>query len=280
MQEQLLQTLANFAAAAEQRGELLLIVGGYLRDLVVLNKEGRDIDLLYTGDAIDFAMQLSKQSTELYHHGDISIPSVKVREIFEPFRTAKIEVAGLEEYNIELASARTEEYIVSAAFPKVQLCTDKSLVTRIRKDLPRRDFTVNALVAPLRSADLERMKAELKDTEIQQKENFTIIDLVGALKDIENKEIRIFHDNSFVDDPTRIYRAVRFAAKLGFKFNANTYEVMRAACRDANFAEWQHKRRNRFNIELDHIESLEPAQTKIAKTLLEELLQANGNSLG
>ncbi len=272
MQTELRQTLSNFAAAAEQRGELLVIVGGYLRDLVVLNKEGRDIDLLYTGDAIDFALELSNQSPELFHHGDIKIPTVKVREIFEPFRTAKIEVAGLEEYNIELASARTETYSVPAAFPTIKLCTDKSLVTRIRQDLPRRDFTVNALIAPLRKEDLERITAEIRDTEIHQKQNFNIIDLVNAYEDIENKEIRVFHDNSFIDDPTRIYRALRFAAKLGFKFNPNTYEILRAACRDARFPEWQEKRRNRFNIELDHIESLEPQQSKLAIDLLAELL--------
>ncbi len=278
MNPNLALSLSNFAAAAEQRGELLVIVGGYLRDLVISNKVGRDIDLLYTGDAIDFAMQMSRQSSELYHHGDISIPSIKVREIFEPFRTVKIEIAGLEEYDIELASARTETYAVPASFPTVKLCDQLDRLERIRQDLPRRDFTVNALIATLRARDLERIQP-LKASELHQKNDLTIIDLVDAYQDIERKEIRIFHDNSFIDDPTRIYRAVRFAAKLGFKFNTNTYEVMRAACRDARFSEWQDRRRNRFNIELDHIESLETAQTKIAKTLLEELLQASGNSL-
>ncbi len=266
MQAELQTTLANFATTAEKHGELLVLVGGYLRDLVILNKEGRDIDLLYTGDAIDFALELSNQSPELFHHGDIKIPTVKVREIFEPFRTAKIEVAGLEEYNIELASARTETYSVPAAFPTVKLCDDKDRLERIRKDLPRRDFTVNALVAPLRDADLKQLQASLNTN------GFNIIDLVGAFQDIENKEIRVFHDNSFIDDPTRIYRALRFAAKLAFKFNPNTYEVLRAACRDARFPEWQDRRRNRFNIELDHIESLEAQQTKLATDLLAELL--------
>lgn len=271
VQAKLHQTLATFAAAAEKHGELLVLVGGYLRDLVILNKEGRDIDLLYTGDAIDFALELSTQSPELYHHGDIKIPTVKVREIFEPFRTAKIEVAGLEEYNIELASARTETYSVSAAFPTVKLCDDKDRLERIRKDLPRRDFTVNALIAPLSKIDPDGSFLRCQ-SRVHPQTMLNIIDLVDAFKDIEAKEIRIFHDNSFIDDPTRIYRALRFAAKLGFKFNANTYEVLRAACRDARFPEWQDRRRNRFNIELARIESLEPDQAKLATDLLTELL--------
>jgi len=272
MDSKLSNFLNNYAAAAKAEGEILLIVGGYLRDLVILGQEGRDIDLLYTGDAIDFALKTSSQSNKS-NYNNIIMPSIKVKEIFEPFRTAKIEVEGLEEYDIELASTRTETYPCPAAFPDVELCQDEDRMERVRRDLPRRDFTINALVAVIaRSEATKQSIAQWTASPSARSDGLNILDLVNNMEDISNKQIRIFHDNSFIDDPTRVYRAVRFAAKLGFKFEANTYEVMRAACRDPRFAEWQQKRKNRFNIELDLIESLEPAQVKIAKTLLEELL--------
>ncbi len=280
MQEKLASFLDSFANAAKDEGELLMLVGGYLRDLKILGQEGRDIDLLYTGDAIDFALKISSLSNKSSYN-NIIMPAIKVKEIFEPFHTAKIEVEGLEEYDIELASTRTETYPCPAAFPDVELCSDEDRMARIAKDLPRRDFTINALVAVI--ATTTASHPERSDCHSERSEeppyrhttgvlHYVQDDTINAEEDIAKKQIRVFHDNSFIDDPTRVYRAVRFAAKLGFKFEANTYEVMRAACRDPRFPEWLQKRKNRFNIELDLIESLEPAKAKIARDLLAELL--------
>ncbi len=279
MQEKLANFLNSFSSAAKAEGELLMLVGGYLRDLKILGQEGRDIDLLYTGDAIDFALKISSLSNKSSYN-NIIMPAIKVKEIFEPFHTAKIEVEGLEEYDIELASTRTETYPCPAAFPDVELCSDEDRMARIAKDLPRRDFTINTLVAVIATTTAshpEHSEGSLSGSmgilRYAQNDGCHVQDdTINAEEDIAKKQIRVFHDNSFIDDPTRVYRAVRFAAKLGFKFEANTYEVMRAACRDPRFPEWLQKRKNRFNIELDLIESLEPAKAKIARDLLAELL--------
>jgi tRNA nucleotidyltransferase (CCA-adding enzyme) len=168
------------------------LVGGYVRDLIIGNLS-TDIDLVIEGDAVDFAKSVMKL-----------IPG-KLK-VFEQFKTAKLVVD--KNLQIDFATARTELYESPAALPKVT-------ASDLKKDLFRRDFTVNALAVSL------------------NKENYGfLIDCFDGLQDIKNKEIKVLHDQSFIDDPTRIFRAIRFAYRLGFKIEDHTFELMKEAVKN------------------------------------------------
>ncbi len=106
---------------------------------------------------------------------------------------------------IDIATARTEFYPYPAANPEVE-------ASSIRQDLYRRDFTINALAIRL-----------------TQPHAGELLDFFGGLLDLEAKLVRVLHANSFIEDPTRIYRAVRFAVRLGFQLEAQTEGFIRYA---------------------------------------------------
>ncbi|WP_434641229.1 CCA tRNA nucleotidyltransferase [Thermoanaerobacterium thermosaccharolyticum] len=113
-------------------------------------------------------------------------------EVHEKFKTAKIKA---DKYIIDVVSARKEYYTHSGMLPNVELAD-------IVEDIKRRDFTINMLAFDV-------------------KEN-KIIDLYNGLDDIKNKLIRVVHDKSFNDDPTRIFRALRYSVRLDFKLEPHT----------------------------------------------------------
>jgi tRNA nucleotidyltransferase (CCA-adding enzyme) len=104
--------------------------------------------------------------------------------------------------HLDVVTCRRETYSASAALPDVEAGT-------IEDDLARRDFTVNAIAASL-GDDLGRL-----------------IDPHGGRADLDRRAIRVLHDRSFVDDPTRIFRAVRYEARLGFRMDAETEQLAR-----------------------------------------------------
>jgi len=106
---------------------------------------------------------------------------------------------------IDIATARTEFYPYPAALPEVA-------ASSIQQDLYRRDFTINALALHLNGS-----------------QSGQILDFFGGLEDIENRTIRVLHPNSFIEDPTRIIRAVRFAVRLGFQIDERTREYAQSA---------------------------------------------------
>jgi tRNA nucleotidyltransferase (CCA-adding enzyme) len=116
------------------------------------------------------------------------------------FGTLKVELGGEE---IDIAAARRETYAAPGALPSVELGAP------IRTDLARRDFTVNALAVPL---------AEPRE----------LVDPYGGQTDLGRGVLRVIHDGSFVDDPTRAIRAARYAARFGFGLEERTEELIRA----------------------------------------------------
>ncbi len=255
MKPELINFLAKLTALAEERSELLLIVGGYLRDRFLLQQEARDIDLLYSGDAIELAQALD--------------PSRYHIECFRDFRTVKIH--GLEFYEIEIASSRTESYPEPASYPQINLCQNPNCIDRIKADLPRRDFRINALVGSFHQQKLGDINPIFRD------ESLLVWDLVKAQKDIKQREISVFHDRSFIDDPTRVYRAVRFATKLGYQIEAHTSKLMLDICRSPLWKSALTKRKKRFEIEFELIMKLD--QSDQALSMLKEFLPANENYL-
>lgn len=167
------------------------LVGGPVRDLL-LDLPVDDLDLVFQGDAIAVAERfVERMGGILTRH--------------TAFGTAKVLVEAKDEpFHIDFVTARAEEYPHPAALPVVRPST-------IEDDLLRRDFTINTLALRLDQAP------------------WSLIDLYGGVDDLQTGTIRILHDRSFVDDPTRIIRGARFAARLGFEIDPHTRSLISAA---------------------------------------------------
>ena len=172
---------------AEGLGYGAYLVGGSVRDLL-RGEENLDLDIVIEGDGIAFARVLGEKL------------GAKVRT-HQKFATAQIFVDSLK---LDVATARTEYYESPAALPKVE-------TSSIKKDLYRRDFTINTLAVKLNSRDFG-----------------VLIDFFGGQRDLREKAIRVLHNLSFVEDPTRAFRAVRFAERFGFKISRHTENLIKS----------------------------------------------------
>lgn len=187
------------AAAARIAGELRLslhLVGGPVRDLL-LGRPPLDLDLVVSRDAARFARRLA---AELGAEAEID----------ERFPTARLRAPSAPA--IDVAAARRESYPAPAALPVVA-------PAGLDADLARRDFTVNALAVRLAPPPAP-----------------ALVDDVGGLADLEGRRLRILHDDSFRDDPTRILRGARLAARLGFRFEEATARRAREAAEGGTLA--------------------------------------------
>ena len=176
-----------FETAGKVAGSLgykAYLVGGYIRDKLINKNPAKDIDITLCGDVIKYAEALAKE---------LNIETIVP---FEQFKTVRLIHPELE---IEIAETRKESYYSDSRKPKVESAT-------LEEDLARRDFTINAIAMSL------------------DPKNFgDIIDPLGGIKDL-NKGIIITPldpDETFSDDPLRMLRAVRFAAKLNFQIASN-----------------------------------------------------------
>ena len=174
---------------AAQEGARLYLVGGIVRDKLS-GKGTLDIDLACEGDVKRLGERLSKELGADFIY-------------YPPFKTGTIE--GPKGTRIDLAMSRRESYPVPGELPKVRKAS-------IEEDLYRRDFTVNAIAESLHPDDFGEL-----------------IDPMGGQKDLKKGVIRILHDASFADDPTRIFRAVRYAARLGFRIEPHTLKLLKEA---------------------------------------------------
>ncbi len=183
------------------------LVGGPVRDLL-LGRAIRDVDLLVesAGDDVDPsqdapAMALAEQarsaSGRVVAHGR--------------FGTVRLEEDGA---HVDLASARKETYKRPGALPDVERAG-------LDEDLLRRDFSVNAMAIPLQGSP------EAGTTRVH--------DPLGGLADLEARRLRVLHDRSFHDDPTRALRAARLGARLDFGLARGTRSALRDALRDGAF---------------------------------------------
>lgn len=232
--------LQDIGSAAFALGHEIYLVGGYVRNQLMHDLRGKelkpcyDLDLVINCNAIEFTRKLQKYRQDNHPHHQ----TFEIVEEFKQFGTVKIKDPEAPEYCIELASTRTETYDQPADFPKV------TIIDSIKEDLHRRDFTINALLESINPPKAKHPFGE-------------ILDYVGGMKDIQHRLIRVFHKYSFIDDPTRIYRAARFAAEYDFEIEPQTLEWMQAAMQDPRYPEWLEKRKNRFAIEMSRIEELE-----------------------
>jgi tRNA nucleotidyltransferase (CCA-adding enzyme) len=223
------EVLHRITAAAEARGWHLYLVGGAVRDLLIscngaVPAGDRPTDLLPDLDlVVDGGLQAAQvgAGVELAEAIRAQFPEVDV-QVHGQFQTASLvwrkdlthPLAGL---MIDIATARTEFYPYPAANPEVE-------ASSIQQDLYRRDFTINALALRLTEPGAGQL-----------------LDYFGGVLDLGQGTIRVLHANSFIEDPTRIYRAVRFAVRLGFSLDPQTEGYIRHAIASGVYAQMQRQ---------------------------------------
>jgi tRNA nucleotidyltransferase (CCA-adding enzyme) len=182
-----LQPVFEAVATVSEPFDGVYLVGGTVRD-ILLGERSFDLDIAVEGDAIALAQALADAL------------SGRVRA-HEKFGTAVVIYGDGE--RVDVVTARTEFYDAPAALPTVEHAS-------IREDLFRRDFTINAMAASLKGADLGRL-----------------VDPFGGRRDLEAKTVRVLHNLSFIDDPTRIFRAIRYENRYAFRMDEHTLRLAR-----------------------------------------------------
>ena len=179
--------IRKIGSLAEDNGISAYIVGGFLRDLL-LDVENLDLDIVVESDAITFVKVLEDK---------INLDVITHRR----FSTATITLP--DGCKIDIASSRKEHYAYAAALPQI-------FFSSIKEDLNRRDFAINTLAVRI------------------NRDNFgQLLDLFDGQKDLTQRKIRVLHEKSFIDDPTRIFRAIRFEQRYNFKIEPKTFRLMR-----------------------------------------------------
>lgn len=190
-----LQTLLNTVETLADRLDVCaFLVGGFVRDLL-MNIPNFDLDFVIEGDGIQFGKALARELSAEW-------------TIHERFGTVSIQVPKAldlpQMHHLDVATARTEYYEYPTALPTVERSS-------IKKDLYRRDFTINAL-----AIRVNRTPGEL-------------LDYFGGRRDIKDKVVRVLHSLSFVEDPTRVFRAIRFEQRFGFRISKETEQFIQQA---------------------------------------------------
>jgi len=202
LSKRLFKILQDIGKTADELGCNAFVVGGFVRDLFLFRKN-EDVDIVIEGDGINFAKGFAKKNQARIHY------HVK-------FGTAVIIFP--DGFKIDVASARMEYYESPAALPVVEMSS-------IKLDLFRRDFTINTLAIYLNSSKFG-----------------TLIDFFLARKDIKVKAIRVLHNLSFVEDPTRVFRAIRFEQRFGFTIGKLTKGLIENAAKMNFFQRLSGKR--------------------------------------
>ncbi|MFP3869759.1 MAG: CBS domain-containing protein [Syntrophobacteria bacterium] len=180
------ELLREMGRVAAKRKYRAYAVGGFIRDLL-LRRPNLDVDIVVEGDSIQFARDLAGRF------------EARVRA-HRKFGTAKVIFA--DGFKIDVATARLEYYEYPAALPTVELSS-------LKLDLYRRDFTINTLAVDLSPGHFGQL-----------------IDYFGAQRDLKDKAIRVLHNFSFVEDPTRVFRAIRFEQRFGFRIGKHTANLI------------------------------------------------------
>jgi len=170
------------------------LVGGVVRDFLLNPSqplELTDLDITIAGDAVAVALQIVERSDKF-----------QILETYPNFGTAKLLYNGT--LVLDFASTRTESYAGCGSLPQVE-----QLGVPLSQDVLRRDFTINTLALSLSNLD-------------------TVIDTCGGQADLSARTIRLLKPGSFLEDPSRILRALRFAARLGFVWAEDTHDQLDA----------------------------------------------------
>ena len=184
-------SLRKLGEIGDELGLPVYAVGGFVRDLL-LGIDNLDIDVTVDGDGIFFAERFAERY------------GCRVRS-HKKFGTAVLVFP--DGRKIDVASTRLEYYESPGALPTVERAS-------LRQDLYRRDFTINTLALCINSGKFGRLT-----------------DHFGGQQDIQERVVRVLHNLSFVEDPTRVFRAIRFEQRLGFHIAPHTEKLIRSAVR-------------------------------------------------
>ncbi len=183
------ELLRGLGEIARTRGIGAYVVGGVVRDLLLGGDPG-DLDIVVEERAQDFVEAATREIGGAY-------------KLYARFGTALLLPGG--GVKVDVATARSETYAAPGALPDVEPGT-------ISEDLIRRDFTLNAIAASILPDDFGRL-----------------VDLHRGQEDLRRGVLRVLHEGSFADDPTRVLRAVRFQARFGFSIEASTEALLHEA---------------------------------------------------
>ncbi|MEI8390056.1 MAG: hypothetical protein WCG23_09250 [bacterium] len=192
----------------------LFLIGGVVRDIIICEEDlnsfaGKnhfDTDITVQGNAVDFANYIEK--TCLYDidlKDDKSFSEIyKIKEIHEKFKTVKVLFTmDNKEIELDIASTRKESYPYPGSLPFVE-----EIGCVLYEDVKRRDFSINSMALSLNKEDFG-----------------DLTDYLGGYEDIKQKKIRILHEKSFVDDPTRIIRALKFRVRFNYELDETTKQL-------------------------------------------------------
>jgi len=185
-----LSLVRSIGDLARGQGSVAYLVGGPVRDLM-LGFPNVDLDITVEGNCIRLAENLAGQ-----HRG------ARVTR-YPAFLTATVLMP--DNSLVDFATARQEIYAYGGVFPEVK-------PAGIKDDLLRRDFTINAMAIAINPDAWGKL-----------------IDPFGGVADLLSKKLRVLHEKSFLDDPTRILRAARFKARLGLSVEGKTFKLLKSA---------------------------------------------------
>lgn len=177
----------------------LFYIGGVVRD-ELLGRESLDVDITYVGNAIEYCSKFGEVVQVNPDFGTVRVAPPPLLEItdFGPPASGGHKVS--KKMYVDFASTRSESYPQKGHLPVVE-----KIGCSLKEDVMRRDFTINALAKSVTTGE--------------------IVDYVGGLEDLKNKKLRVLHDESFIDDPTRIIRGLKFATRFGFELEEHTKKL-------------------------------------------------------
>ncbi len=197
-----LEMVRHISQAAQELGVQIYFVGGLVRD-ILLGISNMDIDLVVEGDAIALAQRLASSfGGRVRTHARFGTAKWLLEDHFWQQFEGQNHVSALLPNFIDFVTARSEFYEHPTALPQVTRGS-------IKLDLHRRDFTINTLAIWLNPGHFGEL-----------------LDFYGGKRDLEIGILRVLHSLSFIDDPTRILRAVRFEQRLGFRIEPRTEELL------------------------------------------------------
>ncbi len=219
--ERILKLLDEAGDVANEMGFSAFLVGGFVRDLLLrlvpesFNQgiENLDIDIVIEGDGILFAEKFAERlsgrikSHKKFGTAVVIIPSLPPSSELLPPQVGEEKGGGVLKggFKIDIATARMEYYEHPAALPIVEMSS-------LKNDLYRRDFTINTLAISL-----------------NKKGAWNLIDFFGGQRDLKERAIRVLHNLSFVEDPTRVFRAIRFEQRFNFSIGKQTMTLLEGA---------------------------------------------------
>lgn len=200
--KEVVRLLKTIGKSSNDDGYSAFVVGGMVRD-ILLGKKNLDLDIVVEGDAIRMGSDLARRlGATIVVHKKFGTCSLYTKERMK----------------IDVATARREVYERPAALPKVEFGL-------LKDDLMRRDFTINSMAVSINTGSFGQL-----------------IDFFGAAADLRRGRIKVMHDGSFIDDPTRIFRAVRFESRFGFTIDGHTEDLIKNAIEQSMFEKVEPQR--------------------------------------